>query len=124
MKISKRKVLVVALAVCLVAILSVGTLAWFADDDSVTNKFMVTNSEDEPDKIFSVDLYETEVDENGDPVVPAKKTDIGNTYDDIAPGDVLTKDPTVENTGLYDQWIRLNVTVSNVKNWISDLQAE
>ena len=123
MKISKRKVLVVALAVCIVAILSMSTLAWFNDEDEVTNKFMVTDSESDPDEIFSVDLYETKVDENGDPVVPSEKTDVGNIYDDIAPGDVLTKDPTVENTGLYDQWIRLNVTVSNATNWISVLQA-
>ena len=99
MKMTKKKVFVAALAVCLVAILSLGTLAWFNARDEVTNKFMVTDSEQDPDKIFSVDLYETKVDENGDPVVPYEKTDDGNTYDDIAPGDLLTKDPTVENTG-------------------------
>ena len=47
----------------------------------------------------------------------------GNTYDDIAPGDLLTKDPTVENTGKYDQWIRVNVTLTNATNWVSVLRA-
>ena len=123
MKLTKKKVFVSALAICLVAIISLGTLAWFNARDEVTNKFMVTDSEQDPDKIFSVDLYETKVDENGDPVVPYEKTDDGNTYDDIAPGDLLTKDPTVENTGKYDQWIRVNVTLTNATNWVSVLQA-
>lgn len=123
MKMTKKKVFVAALAVCLVAILSLGTLAWFNASDEVTNKFMVTDSGQDADKIFSVDLYETKVDENGDPVVPYEKTDDGNTYDDIAPGDLLTKDPTVENTGLYDQWIRINVTLTNAENWVSVLNA-
>lgn len=122
MKMTKKKVFVVALAVCLIAILSLGTLAWFNASEDVTNKFMVTNSEDEADKIFSVELYETKVDENGEPVVPYEKTEDGNTYDDIAPGDHLTKDPTVENTGLYDQWIRVKVTVTNATNWINALR--
>ncbi len=116
----KKKVFVIALAVCLIAVVSMGTLAWFNASDSVENKFMVTDSETEPDKIFSVDLYETKVDENGDPVVPAEKTE-ANTYDDIAPGDVLTKDPTVENTGKYDQWIRLNVTLTDAEDWMNIL---
>ncbi len=123
MKMTKKKVLVVALAISLIAIVSMGTLAWFNASDDVTNKFMVTDSESDADEIFSVDLYETKVDENGDPVVPAEKTDEGNTYDNIAPGDILTKNPTVENTGKYDQWIRVNVTLTNAENWVSALTA-
>ncbi len=122
MKITKKKIFVAAIAVCLVAILSFGTLAWFNATDKVTNKFMVTDSEQDPDKIFSVELYETKVDENGKPVTPYEKTD-SNTYDDIAPGDLLTKDPTVENTGKYDQWIRLKVTLTNATNWVNALAA-
>ena len=98
MKLTKKKVFVVALVVSLIAILSLGSLAWFNASDSVENKIMITDSETNPDDVFSVDVYETLVDENGDPVDPVQKTD-SNTYDDIAPGDVLTKDPTLENTG-------------------------
>lgn len=113
MKLSKKKVLVVALVVCLIAILSMGTLAWFNYTDDITNKFMVaTDTEGTPD--FSLDIWETENDEDdtadedgdGDPI----KTQEGNTYEDILPGDVLAKDPTVENTGHYDQWVRVLVT--------------
>lgn len=120
MKNLKKKVLLAAVALSLVAIVSMGTLAWFSDSDEVTNKFMVTDSETNPDKIFSVELYETKVDEDGVPVAPYEKTD-ANVYDNIAPGDVLTKDPTIENTGKYDQWIRVIVTVDNADAWIAAL---
>ena len=118
----KKKVLAISLVISIIAILSMGTLAWFQDQASVTNKFMMTDSSSDPDEIFSVDLWETKVDPDGTPVVPAEKTD-ENTYDDIAPGDVLTKDPTVENTGKYAQWIRVTATLSNAQAWIDALGA-
>ena len=59
MKLSKTKVVALALAVCLIAILSMGSLAWFTDDDSVTNDFLIAGSEDQnPDDVFSVDVWE------------------------------------------------------------------
>ena len=124
MKLNKKKVFVAALAVCLVAIISMGTLAWFSDSDFVKNDFMITDSTvTNPDEVFSVDIYETKVDENGNVVTDAngkpETTDAGNTYDNIAPGDVLTKDPTVKNTGNYDQWVRVKVTLSNAENWLA-----
>ena len=112
MKLTKKKVFVVALAVCLIAVLSMSTLAWFNASDEVTNKFYVADSADTADEIFSVDLWET--DEEGNEVA-------GKEYSNIAPGDVLDKDPTVENTGAYDQWIRVKVTVTNANAWISAL---
>ena len=121
MKLNKKKVVVVALAICLAAILSVGTLAWFNAQDDITNKFLVTDSETDADDIFSVVVYETELDANGE--TTGNVTEAGNTYDNIAPGDVLTKDPTVKNTGKYDQWVRVNVTLSNATNWMSVLTA-
>ena len=124
MKLNKKKVFVAALAVCLVAIISMGTLAWFSDSDFVKNDFMITDSTvTNPDEVFSVDIYETKVDENGNAVTDAngkpETTDAGNTYDNIAPGDVLTKDPTVKNTGNYDQWVRVKLTLSNAENWLA-----
>lgn len=124
MKLNKKKVFVAALAVCLVAIISMGTLAWFSDSDFVKNDFMITDSTvTNPDEVFSVDIYETKVDENGNAVTDAngnpETTDAGNTYKNIAPGDVLTKDPTVKNTGNYDQWVRVKVTLSNAENWLA-----
>ena len=124
MKFNKKKVFVSALAVSLIAILSFGTLAWFSDSDFVKNDFMITDSTvTNPDEVFSVDIYETKVDADGNVVTDAngkpETTDAGNTYDNIAPGDVLTKDPTVKNTGTYNQWVRVKVTLTNAENWLA-----
>ena len=124
MKFNKKKVFVSALAVSLIAILSFGTLAWFSDSDFVKNDFMITDSTvTNPDEVFSVDIYETKVDADGNVVTDAngkpETTDAGSTYDNIAPGDVLTKDPTVKNTGTYNQWVRVKVTLTNAENWLA-----
>ena len=113
MKFTKKKVFVAALAVCLVAVLSMGTLAWFSDSDSVTNSFMIADSESDPNEIFSVDVWENTPD--GD------KDQDGYEYKDILPGDQLKKEVYVENTGAYDQYIRVKVTVNNADAWIAAL---
>ena len=57
MKLNKKKVLVLALAVCLIATLSIGTLAWFSAEDEIKNDFLfATDDEGKPD--FSVDVTE------------------------------------------------------------------
>lgn len=123
---NKKKVFAAALAVCMLGILSFSTLAWFNASESVTNKFMVastgsgTGDNNKPeDKIFSVDLWE-KVDMNGDGTVAdnelvSYRQDglTGWDYKDILPGVKYHKEPTVENTGSYDQWIRMVVTVSD-----------
>lgn len=116
---NKKKIFVIALAVCLLAILSFSTLAWFSDADEVTNKFMVAHSLDEPDKIFSVELFE-KVDSNGD-CLPGY-SDLGAVYKDILPGDNLYKEPIIMNTGAYDQYIRVKVTVTDAAAWIALLE--
>ena len=98
MRMTKKKVIALALVVCLIAILSLSSLAWFTDDDSVTNKFQIAGSEDaNPDDIFSVDVWEKD-----DPTSNEKDQD-GITYPDILPGDDLYKEVNVENTGKYPQ---------------------
>ncbi len=115
MKMSKKKVFVTALALCLVAILSLGTLAWFNAADEITNRFMVADSDNDNVPDFSVEVWENEndgddtADQDGDGSTTI--THGGNEYPEIAPGDVIAKNPTVENTGDYDQWIRVFVTV-------------
>ena len=116
MKLTKKKVVTIALVVCLIAILSVGTLAWFTDDDSATNKFMIADSTDvDPDDIFSVDVWENTPEEDGD--------QNGAEYADILPGDQLKKEAYVENTGHYAQYIRVTVTISDAEAWITALGA-
>lgn len=123
MKLNKKKVLVTSLAVSLIAILSFGTLAWFSDADEVTNKFMVATSTQDPDDIFSVDVME-QVDMDGDgdydgddATIDIGDVEEGHTYGDILPGDKLPKRPWVHNTGSYDQYIRVKVTVDNANAW-------
>lgn len=116
---NKKKILAIALVVCLLAILSFSTLAWFSDADEVTNKFMVAYSLDEPDKIFSVELFE-KVDANGD-CLPGY-SDFGAVYKDILPGDDLYKEPIIMNTGAYDQYIRVKVTATDAAAWMAMLE--
>ena len=47
MKLNKKKVVVSALAVSLVAILSFGTIAWFSAEDTIENKFHFADSDDD-----------------------------------------------------------------------------
>lgn len=114
MRFNKKKIAVTALAVCLIAILSMGTLAWFSAQDSVENTFYVADSDDDTaDKVFSVDVYEyTESS-------PTVKVPSGETYNEVLPGDTLKKEPHVANTGHYDQYVRVIVTISDAAVWQS-----
>ena len=110
MKLTKKKVLVGALAVGLIATISVGSLAWFSDEDVVENKFKIADStDDDPEDIFSIDVKEDTPEGSGD-------TD-GYDYEDILPGDELKKEPYAINTGFYDQYVRAIVTVSDASAW-------
>ena len=111
---NKKKLFSLALAVIMIAILSFGTLAWFSDSDDVTNNFYIASSDDtDPDDIFSVDVWEN---------TPAgEKDQDGYEYKDVLPGDVLKKEVSVENTGYYDQYIRVTVTVSDAAAWMEVL---
>lgn len=102
---TKKKIFVIALAVCLIAILSMGTIAWFSAEDSIENKFHFADSNDDGITDFSVDVIETD-----DP------EDDGLEFDDVLPGDVLAKDPTIKNTSSsdrYTQYIRATLTLKD-----------
>ena len=119
MTMTKRKVFVAALAISLVAIISMGTLAWFSDSDSVQNEFYVADSTDtDPDDIFSVEVFER-VDTDGDGVIDAALFENGFNYKDVLPGDLLVKEPVVRNTGYYSQYIRVIVTISDATAWLN-----
>lgn len=109
MKMTKKKVFVSALAICLVAIISMGTLAWFNATDNITNNFKVATDENNTDSTFSVKVSETGLDGN--------ETEDGVTYYDVVPGDVINKDPKITNTGDYTQWIRVSVTMTKANYW-------
>lgn len=108
-KMTKKKVFVVALALCLVAIISFGTLAWFTAQDSVTNEFYVGDSTTDPDNVFGIDVWEV-VDE--EEIGKGTAEDKGATYENILPGEKLSKEPYLTNTGVHPQYVRAIVTVS------------
>lgn len=110
---SKRKLFLIAISVCLISVISLGTLAWFSDSDVVNNKFMIADSSDNTaDDIFSIDVWEIDPESN-------EKEETGHTYEDVLPGDSLTKDVFVKNTGYYDQYVRVIVTISDAKAWLN-----
>lgn len=117
---TKKKVFVVALAICLVAIISMGTLAWFSDSDSVDNKFYVGDGGENADDIFSVNIWEhVDSDGDGQPDLYIGKDGDGGSYDykEVLPGDMLYKAVNVTNTGSNPEWIRVSVTVDNAAAW-------
>jgi len=113
MKMTRKKIVVIAVVVCLVAILSMGTLAWFIDTDSSQNDFFVTNSENGADAIFSIDVKEN-VEGSQVPVD-------GFEFNNILPGQTIAKNPYVINTGSYSQYVRVTVTISDYNAFVAIL---
>jgi len=113
MNMQKKKVLVASLAVCLVAILSMGTLAWFNAQDEVTNKFEVLSSLTS----FKVDVWEEVPDADNDGALDeVGKNALGPhdyTYENVEPNKDYTKVMYVENNSgnaLAGQYIKMEVT--------------
>lgn len=114
MKNTKLKVLVITLAVCLLAMGSLGTLAWFTAEDEVTNNFLIADSEDDADEIFSIDVWE---DKTSEDTSDEEKIQDGIKFEDIQPGDDLYKEVNIENTGYYEQYVRATVTITGADVW-------
>lgn len=104
----KKKVLAIALVVCLLATVSFSTLAWFNAQAEVTNKFQFATSGDPGDEKVDFDVTVEERENEDDPW-----TEDGLEYDDLAPGDKLGKIVKVSNTGNYDEWVRVNFIFSD-----------
>lgn len=100
----KKKIVALCLCVAL-AVVAIGgaTLAYFTDTKTANNTFTMGN--------VQIKLDETNIAEpEGDRVT-------SNTYD-VYPGEVVTKDPIVHNTGKNGAYIRAIVTVENGMNWL------
>ncbi|MBQ0101463.1 MAG: SipW-dependent-type signal peptide-containing protein, partial [Firmicutes bacterium] len=105
MKMNKKKLAVVSLVLCVAAIISMNTLAWFTDNDSIVNEFNFVDD-------FAVDIYETN-DEGEKVGVDGDTT--GLTFENVLPGQTLHKDPTVLNkSSVESMWVKMTVTVGNV----------
>lgn len=115
MKLNKKKVFALALAVCLIATLSMGSLAWFTAEDQVTNDFLIGDTNADPDEVFGIDLWEkTDADRDGtfENVGENVGNDVGAKYEAILPGSILPKEPYLTNTGIHPQFVRAIVTVT------------
>ena len=89
---SKRKILLVAAALCMIAILAVGgTLAYFTDTTEVKNNVFTVGN-------VKIELEEPKWDEQGEEDAP-----------EVYPGEALAKDPTVTNTGANPCFVRVSV---------------
>ena len=98
----KKKLMAIALAVCVVAVLAAGaSLAYFTDKtDAANNTFTMGNV-----KIALDETDRTKTD--------GSRTAAGNTYTNLYPGMDMVKDPIVHNTGRNDAWVRVIVRVAN-----------
>lgn len=100
----KKKVISIALVIALIAVIAVGSFAYFTDTKSANNTFTMGN--------VNIKLDETNInDPQGDRVT-------ANTYN-VYPGAVVTKDPIVHNTGANAAYIRATVNVSNWMNLVA-----
>lgn len=98
----KKKVLVLALTLSLVAITALGvTLAYFTDTKAVNNTFTMGNVKIALEEIVG---YENDV-----PIT----TNEGHNYPTVVPGDTLVKKPIVTNTGSNSAWVFLKLTLSD-----------
>ena len=107
---SKKKLLSLALVVIMIATISFSTLAWFNASDSVTNDFLIADSNGDGKPDFSVEVFEHDKDDR----------EVDNLkFENITPNAQLEKDPTVRNTGDYSMYTRLVVTLSDATTWLT-----
>ena len=127
----KRKIFIGALALCLVALMAAGSLAYFTSSASKTNVFRTASYDPEdpdgpdPDEVFSVVVTESDNENDGEEELDEDDKPTGRRiYSDILPGDLLNKLPRIKNTsvvdegGEADQWIRATIVISNGEEWL------
>ena len=95
----KKKIVSLALAVCLIAIAAVGTLAYFTDKDTATNTFTVGN--------VAIDLIEQQKGAQGLEDFKDGKVLVPGTSDVNA----VSKIVTVKNTGANDAWVWVDLKI-------------
>lgn len=98
---SKRKLLLVAMSLCMVAILAMGgTLAYLTDTDNETNVFTMGNVE--------IDLYENFDPENAELFPTTGKDEKGNIIN------AVDKEVYVTNTGSEDAFVRVHIAIPQI----------
>ena len=107
---SKRKIVLLASALCMVAILAIGgTLAYFTDTDSETNTFTVGG--------VKIDLIEQQVNKDGTALEAFKQDQVlmpivgsaqgeKDKYGQPVAANYIDKMVTIKNTGTSAAWVR------------------
>lgn len=98
----KKKVLTVALVVALIAIMVSGTLAYFTDNDEVTNTFTIGSVE--------IEIYENDEATTSDTISFGKLTPVvkDNPSEDVS---YIDKVVDVKNIGANDAYIRTHIAI-------------
>lgn len=102
---SKRKITLLALSLCMVAILAVGgTMAYFTDTDKADNTFVTGNVE--------IDLIEKFGDNNPD--TPEKLLPATGSAQAGTLKNGITKEVSVKNTGSEDAYVRVHIAIPSI----------
>ena len=99
----KKKLLAIALAVAVLAIMVSGSLAYFTAQDEVTNTFTVGS--------VKIEIYENEDPTEDDEIPFGKLTPVVNTTDPAADESYLAKVVDVKNIGNNDAYIRTHIAI-------------
>ena len=110
---SKRKIMLLAAALVMVAVLGIGgTLAYFTDKDEEINTFTVGNVDitlTESDVIGVRDQTNGLLNYKDNDSEGVWSDDDGVEYKNLMPGSNVVKDPTVTNVGENDVYVRIFV---------------
>ena len=99
----KKKILLAALAVALIAIMVGGSLAYFTAEDQVTNTFTIGS--------VKIEIYENEEATEEDTISFGSLMPIVNTQDPSADISYIEKVVDVKNTGNNDAYIRAHIAI-------------
>lgn len=99
----KKKILLAALAVALIAIMVGGSLAYFTAEDQVTNTFTIGS--------IKIEIYENEEATEDDTISFGTLMPIVNTQDPSADVSYIEKVVDVKNTGNNDAYIRAHIAI-------------
>ena len=97
----KLTTLVLLLAFAAVAVTG-GTLAYFTDTENATNTFTMGN--------VAIELYEAKVNPDTWIAVGENVTTTSNVYNNLYPGAVVIKNPTIKNVGNNPCYVRIQAT--------------
>lgn len=100
----KKRVLSIALVIALVAVIAVGSFAYFTDTDKADNTFVTGN--------VAIDLIENFGDNN--PATPEKLLPAVGSAQAGTLQNGITKEVTVKNTGSETAYVRVHIAIPSV----------